>query len=163
MAPRTLDPYAVLGLAPDASAEQVARAHRRLAKRYHPDLNPGAEATERMRRLNAARQILSSPGRRARYDSANPPTAGGQAGRGTAARRDEWPPRATKATWWTTAAPAGVSPDPWSAWQQTEGRTERSRRATRAEAGDDAFGAAGCALLLVAAALLFLLIRSPLW
>ena len=50
---RTLDPYSVLGVPRDASALQVARAHRRLAKRHHPDLHEGAaEAAERIRHIN---------------------------------------------------------------------------------------------------------------
>ena len=59
---RTLDPYAVLGVARDATPLQVARAHRHLAKRHHPDLHEGAtDEAERMRRINEAWAILSNP------------------------------------------------------------------------------------------------------
>ncbi|HJP71196.1 MAG TPA: J domain-containing protein, partial [Candidatus Limnocylindria bacterium] len=55
---RMVDPYATLGVPRDATPLQVARAHRRLAKRHHPDLHEGAEAAsdaaERMRRINQA-------------------------------------------------------------------------------------------------------------
>jgi curved DNA-binding protein CbpA len=61
----TLDPYATLGVPRGASERQVQQAYRRLARRYHPDLHPGAEATERMQRVNQAWEILSSPARRA--------------------------------------------------------------------------------------------------
>jgi curved DNA-binding protein CbpA len=64
-----MDPYAVLGVDPNASSLTIARAHRRLAKRYHPDLHPGAEAADRMRRINEAWHILSNPSRRARHDA----------------------------------------------------------------------------------------------
>ena len=37
------DPYSVLGLSPSASKDEVTKAYRRLAKKYHPDLNPGDE------------------------------------------------------------------------------------------------------------------------
>ena len=75
-----LDPYAVLGVARDASPLQVARARRRLAKRFHPDLHPDQEVSESMRRVNEAWFILSSPVRRAEYDRAHP-SAGHAAGR----------------------------------------------------------------------------------
>lgn len=48
------DPYAVLGLAPGASDDEVKAAYKRLAKKYHPDLNPTPEAEERMKEINAA-------------------------------------------------------------------------------------------------------------
>ena len=56
------DPYKVLGLSPDASDEDVKRAYRRLAKKYHPDLNPGdAEAARRMQEVNAAYEQIKNP------------------------------------------------------------------------------------------------------
>lgn len=49
------DPYGVLGVRPDASDAEIAKAYKRLAKRYHPDLNPdNAAATVRMGRINQA-------------------------------------------------------------------------------------------------------------
>jgi curved DNA-binding protein CbpA len=63
------DPYETLGVTPQATPLQVARAHRRLAKRYHPDLHPGPDAAERMQRINRAWHILSNPARRARHDA----------------------------------------------------------------------------------------------
>ncbi|HJP71392.1 MAG TPA: DnaJ domain-containing protein [Candidatus Limnocylindria bacterium] len=64
-----LDPYATLGIPAGASRADAARAHRRLAKRFHPDLNPGPQAADRMRRINEAWRILSDPARRARNDA----------------------------------------------------------------------------------------------
>ncbi len=56
------DPYKVLGLAPDASDEDVKRAYRRLAKKYHPDLNPGdQEAARKMQEVNAAYDQIKNP------------------------------------------------------------------------------------------------------
>lgn len=50
-----MNPYDVLGVSPDAADEEIARAYKRLAKRYHPDLHPGdAGAAERMGRINRA-------------------------------------------------------------------------------------------------------------
>jgi len=63
------DPYATLGVRRDDSAETIRKAYRKLAKRHHPDLNPGkAEALERFKAINAANEILSDPDKRARYD-----------------------------------------------------------------------------------------------
>ena len=56
------DPYKVLGLNRDASDEDVKRAYRRLAKKYHPDLNPGdQEAARRMQEVNAAYEQIKNP------------------------------------------------------------------------------------------------------
>ena len=49
------DPYQVLGVSPDATDEEIKQAYRRLAKKYHPDLNPGdEEAARKMQEINAA-------------------------------------------------------------------------------------------------------------
>jgi curved DNA-binding protein CbpA len=69
MNPTAPDPYAVLGIPRDASNQQVQRAYRRLAKRHHPDLNPGARTSHEMRRINRAWETLSSPASRAQYDA----------------------------------------------------------------------------------------------
>ena len=56
------DPYQVLGLTPDASDEEIKQAYRRLAKKYHPDRNPGdEEAARQMQRVNAAYEQIKNP------------------------------------------------------------------------------------------------------
>ena len=56
------DPYSVLGLTPDASDEEVKRAYRALAKKYHPDMNPGDQhAAEMMNQINAAYDQIKNP------------------------------------------------------------------------------------------------------
>ena len=63
------DPYKILGVAKNASEEALRAAYRKLAKRHHPDLNPGKpEAAERFKAINAAYEILSDPEKRGRYD-----------------------------------------------------------------------------------------------
>ncbi|MBO6241821.1 MAG: J domain-containing protein [Butyrivibrio sp.] len=58
-----MDPYKVLGVSPGASEEEIRKAHRSLAKKYHPDLNPGdAVAAEKMNEINAAYDLLTRPG-----------------------------------------------------------------------------------------------------
>jgi hypothetical protein len=56
----TADPFAVLGVAPGASAEEVAAAYRRLAKRWHPDRTGGQQDEGRMAEINAAYDLLRS-------------------------------------------------------------------------------------------------------
>ena len=61
--------YRVLMLAENADPEIITAVHRRLAKRYHPDLDPSPEAARRMAEINDAYETLSDPPRRARYDA----------------------------------------------------------------------------------------------
>ena len=56
------DPYKILGVSPDASDEEIKQAYRRLAKKYHPDLNPGDKAAaEKMQEVNAAYEQIKNP------------------------------------------------------------------------------------------------------
>jgi DnaJ-class molecular chaperone len=65
----TQTPYEVLGVKPDASADEIRKVYRKLAKQFHPDLNPGKpEAEARFKSISAAYDLLSDPDKRARYD-----------------------------------------------------------------------------------------------
>lgn len=56
------NPYEVLGVSPGCSEEELKSAYRKLAKQYHPDLNPGNEqATQRMNEINAAYEQIKNP------------------------------------------------------------------------------------------------------
>lgn len=71
------DPYQILGLKRDATEAEIRTAYRKLAKRHHPDLNPGKpEAAERFKQINAANDLLSDPEKRARYDRGEIDAAG---------------------------------------------------------------------------------------
>ena len=63
------NPYEVLGVGKDASEDEIRAAYRKLAKRFHPDLNPGnKEAEARFKEIAAANDILSDKDKRARFD-----------------------------------------------------------------------------------------------
>ena len=65
----TQTPYQVLGVKPDASADEIRKDYRKLAKEFHPDLNPGKpEAEARFKSISAAYDLLSDAEKRARYD-----------------------------------------------------------------------------------------------
>ena len=70
--PPGTDPYAVLGLERDCTAEQIRAAYRILARQHHPDLNPGSPvAAETTLGINAAYETLGDPARREAHDRAH--------------------------------------------------------------------------------------------
>ena len=77
-----MDLYVILGLEHGASESEIKRAYRRLARRYHPDINPGDRTAEaRFRQILEAYETLIDPERRSRYDAGSPsggdrPTSG---------------------------------------------------------------------------------------
>ncbi len=75
------DYYAILGVPRDASAEQIKRAYRKLARELHPDVNPDAEARQRFQDVTAAYEVLTDPQKRQIVDLGGDPLEPG-AGRG---------------------------------------------------------------------------------
>ncbi|OYV44901.1 MAG: molecular chaperone DnaJ [Acidocella sp. 20-57-95] len=64
------DLYKILGVAKTATADEIRSAYRKLAKKHHPDLNPGNKAAEdKFKSISAANELLSDPAKRARYDA----------------------------------------------------------------------------------------------
>jgi molecular chaperone DnaJ len=82
MPPR--DYYGILGVARNASADEIKKAYRKLARELHPDLNPSAEAQERFKEVTAAYEVLSDPQKREIVDLGGDPLASGAAGAGAA-------------------------------------------------------------------------------
>jgi curved DNA-binding protein len=66
------DFYQVLGVGRDASAEEMQRAYRKLARTYHPDVNKDPAAEERFKEISEAYDVLSDPDTRRRYDAFGP-------------------------------------------------------------------------------------------
>ena len=160
---RTLDPYAVLGVARDATPLQVARAHRHLAKAHHPDLHEGAaEAAERMRAINEAWAVLSNPVRRADYDLSHPSSGTPSSGHWGASRSAIQPasPSSTRtwATWRATAAETRAAPR--TARQPGEVPIPRTRRPPRPEPPEPSFRDSGLAAVLAGAVILVLLLGA---
>ncbi|HLO87376.1 MAG TPA: molecular chaperone DnaJ [Nostocaceae cyanobacterium] len=62
------DYYEILGVSRDADKEEIKQAYRRLARKYHPDVNKEPGAEERFKEINRAYEVLSEPDARARYD-----------------------------------------------------------------------------------------------
>jgi molecular chaperone DnaJ len=88
---RSPDYYKTLGVEKKASADEIKRAYRKLARKYHPDTNKEPAAEERFKEISEAYDVLSDPEKRKKYDrgglfaTANPFGAGGAAGGATAA------------------------------------------------------------------------------
>lgn len=118
MATTSFDPYATLGIPAGATHAEAARAHRRLAKQFHPDLNRGPAAAERMQRINEAWRILSDPTRRALYDASR--------------RAGAWPRPGYR---------PGASTATWTTWPESRRRaTPGARRPIRPDPVERSFG-----------------------
>jgi curved DNA-binding protein CbpA len=155
-----LDPYAVLGVPRTASPLQLARAHRRLAKRFHPDLNPDDDA-ERMRRVNEAWAQVSVGWRRGEHDGAQAPNGSGSrywAGSRRPIRPSSPETTRTWASWRATAAETQAAPR--TARQPGEVQLPPTRRPGPIVPEEGRFLDSGWAALIAAAVILVVLLSA---
>jgi molecular chaperone DnaJ len=148
MATTTLDPYATLGIPAGANRAEAARAHRRLAKQFHPDVNPGPATAQRMRDINEAWRILSDPARRSRYDDEG--------------RTAHWPGPAYRtgssaATWAGSGYGPPTGTSTWTTWPESRhSATPRARRPPRPDPVEPSFGDRPAVFVTVCVALALL-------
>ena len=107
------DYYAILGVKRDATADEVKKAFRRLARKYHPDVSKEPDAEVRMKEVNEANTVLSDPEKRAAYD---------QLGNAYQSGQDFKPPPDWDAGFEFSERPAGNTRDYSDFFEQMFGR-----------------------------------------
>ena len=70
--------YETLGVSKGASSDEIKKAYRKLARKYHPDINKDPGAEDKFKEINAAYEILSDDSKRAQYDQYGDTMFGGQ-------------------------------------------------------------------------------------
>lgn len=126
------DYYKVLGVEKTATADEIKKAYRKLARKYHPDVSKVADATERMSELNEANDVLGDPEKRVAYDTLGNEgyAQNGRAAGGGGDGREFHPPPNWDAGFEFSNAGGGDHSD---FFEQLFGRGARGRREQRAQ------------------------------
>jgi curved DNA-binding protein len=113
------DYYAVMGLQPEASAHEIKMAYRRLARKFHPDLNKESDAEKNFKALGEAYDVLKDPEKRKLYDQlrAQPRHQQESDAARSSTQHSAWPPN------WENEASAGFDAD----WFETLFGAQRQR------------------------------------
>lgn len=112
------DYYNILGVSPQADLKEIKKSYQKLAKKYHPDVNPGnKEAEDKFKEINEAYHAIADPAKRQKYDDVR-------------ANYQQWQSR------------GGRDNFDWSAWQEAPGRNSSTRTMTPEEFAD-LFGDSG--------------------
>ena len=133
------DYYKVLGVAKTATAEDIKKAFRKLARKYHPDVSKEADASARMSELNEANAVLSDPEKRAAYDDLGQRAQYGQGG--SAGGGFQPPPNWDAGFEFTGNGMGGDAGEYSDFFEQLFGRAARAQRGGQTGRGSAGFGA----------------------
>ena len=135
------DYYQTLGVAKTATAEEIKKAYRKLARKYHPDVSKEANASQRMSEINEANAVLSDPEKRAAYDDLGQRAQYGHGGAGTGSGFQP-PPNWDAGFEFTGNGTGGDAGEFSDFFEQLFGRAARAQRSGHAGRGGAGFGAA---------------------
>lgn len=159
------DPYKVLGVPSNSSKEEVTKAYRKLAKKYHPDLNPGDDtAAKKMSEVNAAYDSIMNGtpyGPRARQNPYAQSPYGGYTQQGSQGQQYGDPFEDFFRGWYTTNT--SNSSQNQQSYQQQYYRQQQSRKQNPYQGSSFGFGSGGCLkfiVIIIAINLIFNLILS---
>lgn len=137
------DPYKTLQVDSEAEDEVIQAAYRRLARKYHPDVAPGAEAAARMAAINAAWELLGDPVKRALYDRERAAAARAAAATPNRPSAPQSSASRTSAPGAGPSAPTEPAPPDEVSGNWTSGRSTHGGGYDESMRRSDGYGAAG--------------------